>query len=285
MPRKITSGKVGRSVLGDIFTEDNSIKSVVNNSNIVLEPAGTGLTESLTDIQINGTNGVRLADSDSSNYLRLTAPAAVTSNYTIAFPAAQGTANQILANDGSGSLTWENPSLTITNRSAADNATYYVTMADSTTGRETDLSVAGGRLEFVPNPGRLSTNELRVTSSTASSSTSSGALVVSGGVGVAGQITAVTIVETSSIAYKENISPITNALDSILNLNGVTYDRKDGSTINEAGLIAESVAEVLPNIVSFKDDKPEGISYTKLTAYLIEAIKDLKQEINDLKGI
>jgi hypothetical protein len=99
------------------------------------------------------------------------------------------------------------------------------------------------------------------------------------------QLTATTIVETSSIALKENISPIDNALDSILSLTGVTYDRKDNTTKNEAGMIAEDVYKVLPNLVSLdKSGNPDGINYTKLTAYLVEAVKQLKAELDSLKG-
>jgi hypothetical protein len=100
-----------------------------------------------------------------------------------------------------------------------------------------------------------------------------------------GALTATSITETSSITLKENINPIMGGLDSVLSLSGVTYDRKDGSTKNEAGLIAEDVFEVLPNVVSLDDNgNPEGINYTKLTAYLIEAVKELKAELDFIKG-
>ena len=100
-----------------------------------------------------------------------------------------------------------------------------------------------------------------------------------------GTLTVTGLTESSSIALKENVNPITDALNSVLQLCGVTYDRRDGSRKNEAGLIAEDVVNVLPNLVTCdKDGKPEGINYTKLSAYLIEAIKSLKIEINELKG-
>jgi hypothetical protein len=123
-----------------------------------------------------------------------------------------------------------------------------------------------------------------MTDGVTSSTTATGTLVVTGGVGVSGQLTATTIVETSSIAFKENVNPIENALDLILQLVGVTYDRKDGSKKNEAGLIAEAVDRVIPNIVS-KDanGNAEGIYYSKLTAYLVEAIKGLQSQIDPLK--
>jgi hypothetical protein len=88
-----------------------------------------------------------------------------------------------------------------------------------------------------------------------------------------------TITESSSIALKQNIDPITNALNLVSKLVGVTYDRKDGSAKNRAGLIKEEVEKVIPNIVN--DD---GIQYTNLIAYLVESIKELKAEIDALKG-
>ena len=78
---------------------------------------------------------------------------------------------------------------------------------------------------------------------------------------------------------------MTNALDRILQLCGVSYDRRDGSRKNEVGLIAEEVNKIIPNLVTKSaTGDPEGIQYTKLTAYLVEAIKSLKAEIDELKG-
>jgi len=93
------------------------------------------------------------------------------------------------------------------------------------------------------------------------------------------------LTETSSIAFKTNINPLgTSVLDSVLKLTGVIYDRKDGSQKNEPGLIAEDVYKVLPELVQLKDGKPFGIHYTKITAYLVESIKALQAEIDELKG-
>jgi hypothetical protein len=125
---------------------------------------------------------------------------------------------------------------------------------------------------------------LRVNDGTASSSTATGCAVFTGGIGVGGQMTAATIVETSSIAFKENVNPIEDALNKVMQLVGVTYDRKDIAK-HEAGLIAEDVNKIIPELVSKDaDGNPHGIQYTKLTAYLIEAVKSLKNEIDTLKG-
>ncbi len=283
MPRKITSGVVGGQVLGSLATSTNTFTSRETNANIVLTPDGTGVTEFTKDLYTSSNAGLRLGDSD-TNYALIKSPAALSSNYTLTLPANNGSANEVLSTDGSGVLSWTSTALTVTNRTAADNSTYYITMSDGTTGTEDTLSVAdGSRLNFVPNPGRLTSAELRASASTASSSTSSGSLVVTGGAGIGGQLTAVSIVETSSIALKENVNPIQNALDSVLQLKGVTYDRLD-SNEHESGLIAEWTENVLPELVT-RDTNGDvvGIKYTKLSAYLIEAIKSLKAEIDELK--
>jgi hypothetical protein len=93
-----------------------------------------------------------------------------------------------------------------------------------------------------------------------------------------------TITENSSLRYKENVETISNGLDKVLEMRGVTYNKKDGS-VKEMGVIAEEVYEVLPEVV-LKNEEGEidSVSYGRITAVLIEAIKDLKKEIEDLKA-
>lgn len=91
-------------------------------------------------------------------------------------------------------------------------------------------------------------------------------------------------IETSSIEYKENVVPLSGALAAITSLRGVNYN-KIGKDNTEAGLIAEEVAELIPEVVSYtKTGAPEGIKYAKLTVYLIEAVKELQEEIRTLKN-
>ena len=281
MPRRISSGKVGRSVLGDIFTQDNSLQSVLNDTNIVLQPSGTGIVESLTDIQTSGQSGIRFADSDSTNYVLIRAPATISSNVTLTLPVNDGNASQVLITDGSGALSFGDATVGITN-TISDSSTYYPTLTTATTGGVTGINVSNTKLNFVPSTGMLTTTGLTATTATISggtiNNTSVGATTAS-----TGRFT--TITETSSITLKENINPINNALDKIMELAGVIYDRKDGSSKREAGLIAEDVNQVLPNLVN-KDvnGNPESIQYTKLSVYLIEAVKTLSEEIKILQG-
>lgn len=102
----------------------------------------------------------------------------------------------------------------------------------------------------------------------------------------------VTAYVASDRRLKENIKPITSALDYINKLNPVTYNwnakakELNSNKTNELdyGLIAQEVEEVLPNIVhGIFDDKYKSIDYIKLIPIMIGAIKELKQEINALK--
>lgn len=196
--------------------------------------------------------------------------------------------------------------LTLLSTTSGTKATAGILMteniASTTTGTGTLVITGGlgvgGRINALDYTGTIGANTrstalfttlganstVSFTAGTASTTTGSGTLQVTGGVGVTGQVTAATVVETSSIAFKENVNPIEDALNKILQLVGVTYDRKDGSKINEAGLIAEEVNKVLPNLVS-KDDKGNayGLQYTKLAAYLIESIKTLNTRIEQLE--
>jgi hypothetical protein len=150
--------------------------------------------------------------------------------------------------------------------------------------KSTESSDYGADMVFVTRPqNAVAAERMRITSAgnvgIGTTSTGSYKLNVQGDQYISGTLT-----EASSVTLKENINPILNALDLITNLTGVTYDRKDGSAVNRAGLIAEEVEQVLPNIIQKdKEGNPSGIQYTNLIAYLVESIKELKTEIDSLK--
>ena len=92
-----------------------------------------------------------------------------------------------------------------------------------------------------------------------------------------------TITETSTAKVKENVENIINALDIIKKLRGVQYN-KIGNNNKEIGVIAEEVEEILPQIVTRdKEGNPKSVSYSRLTALLIEAVKELDNKINKMK--
>jgi hypothetical protein len=202
----------------------------------------------------------------------------------------------VLASQTDGTLSWislSSAGVAVADPGATATVHYpiFATNAGSiyTTGQVTAMSNRTN-LSFVPSTGvltatafsgNLTSSSVTVTGGTINNTAIGGTTRAAGSFAA---LTATTITEDSSIALKENINPIENALDNILQLSGVTYDRIDTKE-HEAGLIAEWVERIIPDLVT-KDSsgKPIGIKYTKLTAYLIESIKELKQQVDSLKG-
>ena len=93
------------------------------------------------------------------------------------------------------------------------------------------------------------------------------------------------VVAYSDRRAKENIVTVDNALDKVSKLRGVYYNKKDSDEKKrEVGVIAQEVKEVLPEVVTYAKDVDEyGVDYGKINGLLIEAIKDLKKEIEELK--
>jgi len=96
------------------------------------------------------------------------------------------------------------------------------------------------------------------------------------------------IVAYSDGRKKENIETIDGALDKILQMRGVSYNRiyeehiKDSWTgEKEIGLIAQEVIDILPEVVTYAEDVDEyGINYGNIAGLLIEGIKDQQKLIN-----
>jgi hypothetical protein len=89
---------------------------------------------------------------------------------------------------------------------------------------------------------------------------------------------------TSSERYKHNINTITGALSKVDTMRGVTYQRNIDN-MEQIGLIAEEVYQVIPEVVNLNElGQPDSINYANLVGLLIEAIKELKQEVDTLKG-
>ena len=92
---------------------------------------------------------------------------------------------------------------------------------------------------------------------------------------------------SSDIKLKENITRIPDALDKISSLSGNTYTWIEGHKYegqDDTGVIAQEVEALgLPGLTTTRDDGTKGVRYEKLIPVLIEAIKELKAEIDILK--
>lgn len=96
-----------------------------------------------------------------------------------------------------------------------------------------------------------------------------------------GTVTAPNFVSSSDARLKSNIAPITAALAKVQALTGVTFTIA-GSDVRQMGLIAQEVQAVAPEAVV----EAEGVlrlAYGNLIGLLVEAIKDLAKQVDQLK--
>ena len=92
---------------------------------------------------------------------------------------------------------------------------------------------------------------------------------------------------------KANLEVIPDALTKVCKLNGYTYERTDlgfdeatgeKQVVRQAGVIAQEVLEVLPEVVTGSEEHHYGVAYGNMVSLLIEAIKELKGEVDSLKS-
>jgi hypothetical protein len=97
-----------------------------------------------------------------------------------------------------------------------------------------------------------------------------------------GVLSSVDFNSTSDVNLKENIETINNAADKVNALRGVNFNWKDNGRY-AMGVVAQEVEEVIPEVVVTKEDGTKTVSYGAMVGLLIEAIKDLQKQVDDLK--
>jgi len=113
---------------------------------------------------------------------------------------------------------------------------------------------------------------------------------ISDDIQVAGNIKATSDViafSSSDKKLKNNIKPIPWALDKINKIGGYTFDwneeKQDIYKGTDVGVIAQEIEEVLPELVQTRENGYKAVKYDKLVSLLIEGIKDLSAEVDELK--
>ena len=92
------------------------------------------------------------------------------------------------------------------------------------------------------------------------------------------------VIAYSDARVKENVNTITDALTKVTSLRGVTYTRNDMDDKSEKiGVIAQEVLPILPQVVQQDNNGNYSVAYGNIVGVLIEAIKELKAEIDILK--
>ena len=92
------------------------------------------------------------------------------------------------------------------------------------------------------------------------------------------------ITANSDSRLKEEVKPIENALDKVDAINGVTFSLIDGDDTRRVGVIAQDVQAVLPEAVHADEDGLLSVAYGNMVGLLVEAVKELRAEVAELKG-
>jgi hypothetical protein len=94
---------------------------------------------------------------------------------------------------------------------------------------------------------------------------------------------------TSDLRLKDNVEVIQGSLDKIGGIRGVEFDWNEDSPGwarergHDVGVIAQEVQKVLPEVVQERKNGYLGVDYKRIVPLLIESVKELKQEVDDLK--
>ena len=172
-----------------------------------------------------------------------------------------------------------------------------------------NLTVLGDAVELGVSELRIEDKLITVASGSADSSTADGAGIeiagadasitwnhgssrfdISDNIHVSGTIQAtddIIAYASSDIRLKNNIKPIENPLDKIHSISGNSFDwnvdKQDIYNGKDYGVIAQEIENILPELVITKEDGYKAVKYDKLVSLLIEGIKELSNEVNELK--
>lgn len=110
-----------------------------------------------------------------------------------------------------------------------------------------------------------------------------GTTTISGSLNVTGDVTAY---HTSDRRLKDNVEVISQPIEKIKQINGVSFDWNDKSehSGHDVGVIAQEIEAVLPELVKTKDSGYKAVRYEKIVALLIEAVKEQQLQIDELKA-
>ena len=254
------------------------------------------MTAATTDAQLTFTS--------SNNTLACTTfSGALSGNATSSSTSANlsfGSANQVVFKNGSNNgatssaLTFNGTQLNCTNNIRANNITLGLTAGTTINTATGDLVLDSSNNKVHITANAEVDGSMTIDSGTNSSSKDTGALVItSGGLGVEGNIHCggdIVAFSSSDIKLKENISPISNALEMINSLSGNTFAWKSEANIfgnkgMDTGIIAQEVEALgLPGVAKRRGDGTLGVRYDRLVPVLIEAVKELTDKVKSLES-
>ena len=178
----------------------------------------------------------------------------------LTYPTVDGTANQLLKTDGAGNLSFGD----------ATGAFLSSVVGDTTPQLGGNLDLNGNSI--------TGTGGINFTGDV----TFTGTTNITGNANISGVVTATDFNSSSDIHLKENISVIDDPLSKIMSITGISFDWKDSGR-SSAGVIAQDVEDILPQIVGESSDGNKTVNYNGLIGLLVESVKSLTVEVEQLR--
>jgi hypothetical protein len=187
----------------------------------------------------------------------------------------------VVGSDATTSNIGSTASITISNSDTTTNNTAQINFAARTGANTSHFSSAIINCKFgARTNGQYPTGILTFATSTILNAAPSVKMTL----GSEGNLTVTgTITSNSDARLKTNVTTITGALDKVLALRGVMFDRIETGA-REMGQIAQEAEAIVPELVFTDENGIKSIAYANTVALLIEAIKEQQVQINELKG-
>ena len=160
------------------------------------------------------------------------------------------------------------------------------TSGDIIVGSGTISALSASIDQLAPGPGGVC--RLQATEITASGNiTASGYIYAGGDIHAVGDVVA-SSTTPSDYRLKENIKPIENSLEKVLNLDGKEFNWINTGK-SDFGLIAQDVEKIIPRLVKEKnilgeEETKKVVNYISIIPLLVESIKELNNKIEELKN-
>ena len=249
--------------------------SQLTNSSITISGTSVALGGSITDEVLFGGIGIISGSSQlTSSFLEVNGDNVISGSGQVVLQSADKTgftgATSITTVGTIGTGTWQGTAI----------ASAYL---DSDTAHLSGTQTFSGAKSF--------SSAVNIDSTTQSTSKTTGALIVDGGVGVAKTLNVgedIVAYASSDERLKDNIETIENPLEKLSQISGNTFDwneeKQDIYKGRDYGVIAQEIEQVMPELVDTRDNGYKAVKYEKLVPLLIESIKELQKEIEELKS-
>jgi trimeric autotransporter adhesin len=214
----------------------------------VVKPSGILTTGNYTVNGINVSANTNTANLTANGIVNFTSTSNVSLGAVGNVKITGGSANYVLATDGTGNLSFTSSTVSINTSSA--NATYYPLLGNASSGALVSAYVSTTNLTFNPSTGQMTVQDINT---------------------------------LSDATLKEDVEQITDPFTILNQIFGMKFLWKNTGK-KSYGVMAQMIEKILPELVSTVNGK-KTVNYIPIIAFLVEAVKQQQKDIIQLKKL